>query len=599
MMNAGLGALMPGQSDQSFNFPAKQPMTPGDIVKSLSNLSVPELVQIGKSQPTGVPLWAVITAISEAQKKAQINAANQRQTAMQQGAQLAQSPTVAQEVLNSANYADDTVYAANGGEMRVQSFQSGGKPLGPRREEAPLTETLGLVDIPMVSVPIYKPREGPERGESREEYEERKKREAEEADAVANLPLRRAGRAAYDFLRYLSEGPPQFAERVARDDELRSRAITATQPTQEPTRTTVQTDVQTRPDVVAVDTAASTPNASPRSAAEPVDRVVERRPTGVGAAVDTPPADRTGIAAFSPQSELAKRLQEIREGTEAERGVLRGQKDVPQSVLDARKRIDEILALTGTQYETERERMSKSAEAAKQRAQERAALSPLTDRATLGKMLGATLKARTFGEGLAAMAGAAGEAQEERDKALRDAEDRYDLRQSELFKMDQLRTQINLESAKLVEARADGDFKRAKDIEEKLQKLKREAAIQQSNILIHMMDAQVRGEANQAQRESTKFAREYQALQAAQLRVTQAQESVLKMLEKKFPLYRAMQFDEPKFAAEQPETYKRIKEAEKKLYKEIVEPTIQTRDRLELIVTGLPQEKAKVTKIAD
>jgi hypothetical protein len=232
--------------------------------------------------------------------------------------------------------------------------------------------------------------------------------------------------------------------------------------------------------------------------------------------------------------------------------------------------------------------MAKSAEETRQRAQERAALNPFADPATLGRMVAASSGKKTLGETLAAMAGAAGESQQERDKALRDAEDRYDLRQSELFKMDQLRTQINLESAKLVEARADGDFKRAKDIEEKLQKLKREAAIQQSNILIQMMDAQVKGGATQAQLEATKFARESQALHTAQLRVTQAQESALKMLEKKFPLYRAMQFDESKFAAEQPDTYKRIKEAEKDLYKEIVEPTIQNRDRLERIVTGLP-----------
>ena len=576
MMNAGLGALMPGQSDQSFNFPAKQPMTPGDIVKSLSNLSVPELVQIGKSQPTGVPLWAVITAISEAQKKAQIGAANQRQTAMQQGAQLAQKPTVAQEVLGSANYTDDTVYAANGGEMRVPGFQFGG---------ASRADMLFSVD----DVPIYKPREGPERGESREEYEERKKREAEEADEVANRPLRRAARSAYDFLRSLSEGPRQFGEKVAREEALRSTTMPAAQRTQEPTLTTAQTDVQTRPAVVAVDTAVPGPNASQRPTAVPVDRVAESKRTGAGAAVDMPPADRTGIAAFSPQSELVKRLQDIREGAKGEQDVLRGQTDVPQSVLDARKRIDDILALTGTQYETERGRMAKSAEGARQRAQERAALNPFADPATLGRMVAASSGKKTLGETLAAMAGAAGESQQERDKALRDAEDRYDLRQSELFKMDQLRTQINLESAKLVEARADGDFKRAKDIEEKLQKLKREAAIQQSNILIQMMDAQVRGGATQAQLEATKFARESQALQTAQLRVAQAEETVIKTLQKEFgPQLSLLNMDEKEFAKANPDLYAKIKRREADLRKTVIDRAVQERDRLQLIATGLP-----------
>jgi hypothetical protein len=282
-------------------------------------------------------------------------------------------------------------------------------------------------------------------------------------------------------------------------------------------------------------------------------------------------------------------LQEIREGTEAERGALRGQKDVPQSVLDARKRIDDILALTGTQYETERGRMAKSAEEARQRAQERAALNPFADPATLGRMVAASSGKKTLGETLAAMAGAAGESQQERDKALRDAEDRYDLRQSELFKMDQLRTQINLESAKLVEARADGDFKRAKDIEEKLQKLKREAAIQQSNILIQMMDAQVRGEANQAQRESIKSARESQALQTAQLRVAQAEEAVIKTLQKEFgPQLSSLNMNESEFAKANPDVYNKIKNREAYLRKTVVDEAVKNRDRLQLIATGLP-----------
>lgn len=567
MMNAGLGALMPGQSDQSFNFPAKQPMTPGDIVKSLSNLSVPELVQIGKSQPTGVPLWAVITAISEAQKKAQINAANQRQTAMQQGAQLAQSPTVAQEVLNSANYTDDTVYAANGGEMRVQSFQSGGNPQVDRilkkspqsrtSEENKILEDAGI--------------------------------KLERRTLPTDSGISRFDRwLASPFIREaitggaLSLSDEDLAKRTdtAATNEKIARVLGA-KPAPAKTVSEPVNPEDLDPTLRAVRDIRPLP--SPEA---PPARDVASDTAGMSSGA---PPSATGIAAFSPQSELAKRLQEIREGTEAERGALRGQKDVPQSVLDARKRIDEILALTGTQYETERGRMAKSAEEAKRRAQERAALNPFADPATLGRMVAASSGKKTLGETLAAMAGAAGESQQERDKALRDAEDRYDLRQSELFKMDQLRTQINLESAKLVEARADGDFKRAKDIEEKLQKLKREAAIQQSNILIQMMDAQVKGEATQAQRESTKFARESQALQTAQLRVAQAEEAVIKTLQKEFgPQLSLLNMNESEFANANPDVYAKIKRREADLRKTVIDPAVKERDRLQLIATGLP-----------
>jgi hypothetical protein len=80
--------------------------------------------------------------------------------------------------------------------MRVQGFQAGGSSLGPRREQAPPIETLFPVD----GVELFRPREGPERGESRDAYEARKRREAEEADEVTNRPLRRVYRAITDYL---------------------------------------------------------------------------------------------------------------------------------------------------------------------------------------------------------------------------------------------------------------------------------------------------------------------------------------------------------------------------------------------------------------
>lgn len=149
-------------------------------VDALVKLPPQVLQQMYQNPPEGVPLYAIISARDKQMKDAQLRQAQQTQQAQQQLA--GQQSTVADSVMGTR-----TVYAAGGGEMRVQGFQAGG---------APRADTLFSVD----GVPIYKPREGPERGESREEYEARKQREAEEADEVANRPLRRAFRAVTDYL---------------------------------------------------------------------------------------------------------------------------------------------------------------------------------------------------------------------------------------------------------------------------------------------------------------------------------------------------------------------------------------------------------------
>lgn len=169
-------------------------------VDALVKLPPQVLQQMYQNPPEGVPLYAIISARDKQMKDAQLRQAQQTQQAQQQLA--GQQSTVADSVMGT-----NTVYAAGGGEMRVRGFQFGG---------APQADTLFSVD----GVPIYKPREGPERGESRAEYEARKQREAEEADEVANRPLRRLGRRAYDFLRSLSEGPREFGEQVARERGL-------------------------------------------------------------------------------------------------------------------------------------------------------------------------------------------------------------------------------------------------------------------------------------------------------------------------------------------------------------------------------------------
>jgi len=218
MMNAGLSALMPGQAAPNMAGVLPQPSqaAPNAVpshVDALARLPFEQLQALYRDPPKEVPAYAVIAARDKQIRDAQTRKAYQDMMAQQQVA--GQQGTVADNVM--------AVRAAGGGEMRVQGFQFGG---------APRAETLFPVD----GVPIYKPREGPERGESREQYEARKKREAAEADEVANRLLRRAYRGITDYL------STPASERLPIVDALiqgSSRGLpAAAQATQQPTPST-------------------------------------------------------------------------------------------------------------------------------------------------------------------------------------------------------------------------------------------------------------------------------------------------------------------------------------------------------------------------
>ena len=149
-------------------------------VDSLVKLPPEVLKQLYMNPPEGVPTYAIIAARDKQIKMQQMREAQQLQSAQQQ---LAQQPrTVAEGVMGTVN-------AAQGGLMRVQGFQAGGATRA--------DDTLASVG----GVPIFSPREGPEPGETRAQYAARKRREAEEADEVANRPLRRAFRGVMDYFR--------------------------------------------------------------------------------------------------------------------------------------------------------------------------------------------------------------------------------------------------------------------------------------------------------------------------------------------------------------------------------------------------------------
>lgn len=131
MMNAGLSALMPGQAAPNMAGVLPQPSqaAPNAVpskVDALARLPFEQLQAMYRNPPRDVPLYAIISARDKQMKAEQMREAQQGLMAQQQVA--GQRGTVADNVMGM-----DTVYAASGGEMRVQGYAGGNEV----KQEAP------------------------------------------------------------------------------------------------------------------------------------------------------------------------------------------------------------------------------------------------------------------------------------------------------------------------------------------------------------------------------------------------------------------------------------------------------------------------------
>jgi hypothetical protein len=421
MMNAGLGALvpnapnlMPGQAAPNMAGMLPQPSqaAPNAVpstVAALVRLPPEVLQQLYRNPPKGVPTYAIIAARDQQIKDARLRQAQQGLMAQQQVA--GQQGTVADNVMGM-----DTVYAASGGEMRVQGFQFGG---------APRAETLFPVD----GVELFRPREGPERGESRDEYEARKRREAEEADEVANRPLRRAGRAAYEFLRSLSEGPRQFGEQVARERGLPA-AAQATQQSTPSTTSAVSPAAQRR--AAQVSGRRGQAAAPLEEAPPPVDR-------GLGAAA------LAGAGRTPPPAATQQRQQPPQETPEYIRELvtaLQGAGQMPPEILEQRKA---LAAAQQAQLDRQRAALDRYT-ASMQESDE--------DKRTrrMAAILKGLASADRLGPGLAAAGAAAGESDVEARRASREG-------MKEVMTLEDAAANLQIAMQQQALADATGDYK--------------------------------------------------------------------------------------------------------------------------------------------
>lgn len=156
-------------------------------------------------------------------------------------------------------------------------------------------------------------------------------------------------------------------------------------------------------------------------------------------------------------AEIPTPILAMREAAKLREEAIRQAGVTPESVLNARKGIDTLLAEQSGAFEREMQRRSELAERRMREAQERANVPGYRNPETLGAILAGIGGAKNFSQALAGAGVGAGQAVASKNAAIRAAEEKYDLQKGQLFDLERLRGQVRMDQAKLLEARATGD----------------------------------------------------------------------------------------------------------------------------------------------
>jgi hypothetical protein len=380
--------------------------TPQAMVGPLTQMHLQQLTQMMLNpRPEGPPLYAVLTAITEKQKQAQAQAAIQRQMAMAQGQQAAQQPPIAQQVLAQAQQ-------MQGGEeqpsMTGQGYAGGG---------AVAFQYGGETEIQRIL------KKGP--------YERTPEENEKLRAAGIELTSRKFAAPSY------SSG---IDEVLAAEKARIPTAMTAQQ---------MEAAMQTAP--------VAAPR--PPGATRPGTGIAQGQNRPPAAPAAAAPAD-TGLAGLMGPTVEPERLA-MRGAVDERQAAIRNAAKTPEDVLKARGGIDALMKEIVDSRRAEEQRLMTHSDKRLEEARARAAQSPLNDISYLGQMLEGMRGSKRFGEALAGAASGAGRAQTARSQALQAAEDKYDLSRRDIFNLANLRQQVQLDQAKLAEARATGDADRA------------------------------------------------------------------------------------------------------------------------------------------
>ena len=200
--------------------PGQAAGTPAAKVQSFKQIQdLPTLIAMQQREPS-IPLLA---HIDEVRKRLEAQKSVQNQLAMQQAQQ--QGPqTLNDQILAGAEQAAGmrpTRMMATGG---IVALQTGGAA---RSNPFALPATDALTSVG--EFPIYSVSDRPEPGETRAQFEARKRREAAEADEVANRPLRRLFRSIEEGVGRLLDRQRATRERQ-RSEEAAARAAQGLRP---------------------------------------------------------------------------------------------------------------------------------------------------------------------------------------------------------------------------------------------------------------------------------------------------------------------------------------------------------------------------------
>lgn len=453
--------LMPGQAPQQ-PLPGMMPQqgapTPQAMVTQLAAMPFEQLSQFySNPRPQSPPLWAVISAIAEKQKTARAMQMAQGQSAMAQNQQMqAQPPVAAQVLMSAANTPgveeQDTVMAALGGEMHgyadggAVAFAGGGDISEDLRDDT----SLSLM----------------------ERIRRARLRQASGNTSLLERPL-------LDTLTSRLRG--ETPEPVARPTPPARTADTSKLfpfgPPESP--------------MMDVPEIAIAPSRGPGAGQRRQTAVQKPSATGIGALQEqppTPPVDNTAAASAALQEAIRLKGQTTPEVTAAQAG------------------IDKLLGESAASVAGEAQRRRDLAQQRMQEAQSRFERPGLQDMAGIGRLLAGMAGAKTLYGGLTGAGAAAGKYQEDKEAALRAAQERFDLSGKEVFELSRLQDQVRMKQAELAEARASGNAQRAVQVAMELATEQKNLAAYQTELGMKREDLALKGRQVGAQEKTAEAA---------------------------------------------------------------------------------------------
>lgn len=470
--------LMPGQAPQQ-PLPGMMPQqgapTPQAMVDQLATMPFEKLEQFYTNpQPQSPPLYAVIAAIVKQQKAAQMAQAQQGQQVMAQNAQLQQQPPIAEGIMQQARQQhmpqmpQQPVMAAYGGEMH--GYAGGGAVAFAKGEST-------LERLP---------------GETNEEYEARKEKASRSGVGralafTAGYPLAAlADILSLPYSQY-KRTSDETASLTPFSDIIRSYTgktdVAPEVPREIPTEVASydhegRVGLASKPRAPTGPTAAPAPMASPGSGQRRQPTAQKPPAQGIGALAEQPPTPAVDAyaAASAAQQEAMRRAGQV----------------TPEEIA-ARGGIDKLLATSASSFEEERKRREAIAQQRMQEAQSRFERPGYQDMAGIGRLLAGMAGAKTLYGGLTGAGAAAGKYQEDKEAALRAAQEKFDLSGKEMFELSRLQQQVQMDQAKLAEARASGDAQRSVKAALDVANSQKQLAEYQTNLGIKREELGLRG----------------------------------------------------------------------------------------------------------